>query len=424
MSTPASALVQDKDFIAAPIQEKIGYLSHIDPDFAKAHPDDQQRYIQHIVSPPPSQPTQFEKERAPENQRGFIGTVADKAAGAWQSMKSSADPTGGFPLSDRRAWIGMESHKPPMLEQAQRPLPKDLDNPLYRTATTLSPLVPFLNPEASERASNIGDIGAVAAEAAVPTAAALAPAATRGIGRATAPIVGKIGRSMYTPAGELTPGAEALAHPTKIGEYIARKVVPEPAEQVAKREMGITYEKRGEDLMRRGEEQTNIDTANEARLRGVESARQKELASTERLREQHARSMVPQKGISPRPSRGITMTAEMPERQAAIPRSIGTPTPGQELAVRQSEAPSIGGKGKIAEPGSPPPDFKATLVSYERPDLVKMVRDPQTPYANRVAAIRELRRNPGNVPKEVLDNLTRYMVEPGAKIKIYGGPTK
>ena len=44
---------------------------------------------------------------------------------------------------------------------------------IYRTATTLSPLVLFLNPEASEKASETGDTGAVAAEAAVPAVAAV-----------------------------------------------------------------------------------------------------------------------------------------------------------------------------------------------------------------------------------------------------------
>ncbi len=45
-----SSIVQDKDFIGAPMEKKIAYLSHIDQDFAKAKPDDQQRYIQHIFN--------------------------------------------------------------------------------------------------------------------------------------------------------------------------------------------------------------------------------------------------------------------------------------------------------------------------------------------------------------------------------------
>ena len=37
-----------------------------------------------------------------------------------------------------------------------------------------------------------------------------------------------IGERMYTPAGELTPGASAITHPTQLPEYIGRKLFPEP----------------------------------------------------------------------------------------------------------------------------------------------------------------------------------------------------
>jgi hypothetical protein len=69
-----------------------------------------------------------------------------------------------------------------------------------------------------------------------------------------------------------------------------------------------------------------------------------------------------------------------------------------------------------------PPPVNKTLVSYGREDLVKLVKDKNTPYTDRLAYIRELRRNPGPVPKDVIDDLSRYMTEPSARMRIYGGP--
>lgn len=55
-ASPFDALVQDKDFMAAPAHEKTLYLQEsfipkIDPDFAKATPEDQAAYMQEVVFP-------------------------------------------------------------------------------------------------------------------------------------------------------------------------------------------------------------------------------------------------------------------------------------------------------------------------------------------------------------------------------------
>ena len=82
-----------------------------------------------------------------------------------------------------------------------------------------------------------------------------------------------IGERMYTPAGELTPGASAITHPTQLPEYIGRKLFPEPEAQVARREMETGYEQKGSDLMRRGREQDVLDrrTTQESRRTAKEA---------------------------------------------------------------------------------------------------------------------------------------------------------
>jgi|ERR1700734_903678 len=93
MSSTAQVL-QDKDFLAAPIEDKIGYLSHVDPDFAQASKDDQTKYIEHLVAPPPSQPTQFEQQNTPAQG----SAISRLASGAWSGLKSML-PSSGTPES-------------------------------------------------------------------------------------------------------------------------------------------------------------------------------------------------------------------------------------------------------------------------------------------------------------------------------------
>src|SRR6266404_2968816 len=160
---------QDKDFLAASPKDQHAYLMATDPEYAKASPQDQQGYLIHVRN---AQPTAFERNQ--QNNRGFFGTLVDKAKGLLSP--SSTPPT----AEEIRKGPGGPSLPREMLRQATRPIPNlpgqesGLDRAIYRTATTLSPLVPGLNPEASEAASSRGDTGAVAAEAAIPAALTVA----------------------------------------------------------------------------------------------------------------------------------------------------------------------------------------------------------------------------------------------------------
>src|ERR1700691_719615 len=77
---------------------------------------------------------------------------------------------------------------------------------------------------------------------------------------------------------------------SKISPTLADTVFPDVDKQ---------YNARAESLMNRGEEQSKLDAAHESRLRETETARQKELAANERLKEQDARARMGRKVDEP-----------------------------------------------------------------------------------------------------------------------------
>lgn len=134
-------------------------------------------------------PTQFEKER--QSGKGFFGTFADKVGGMF-----NREPKSQGPLIPDRVDDPYVSGVKDLVQRSQRKLPPDLDTLSYRTAQTLGPRV-GISPEASERASDVGDAGAVAAEAAVPLATM---AATEGIARGIPAIRKGLAKAAYDPA--------------------------------------------------------------------------------------------------------------------------------------------------------------------------------------------------------------------------------
>jgi len=232
-----SNIGQDSGFRNASMADRIAYLSSIDSDFAKASPQDKAGYINHLLGN--DKPTQFEQER--NSGEGFWGTVGSKLSSAAKSIYQ--DPTGGRPLSDPKAWFDPSGFKfdpasSPIVRQATRPIPQDLPTDvlagrgtpgaqqvgraIYRTATTLSPLIPFLNPEASEQAAGRGDTGAVAAEAVVPAAAAVAPMAVRKGLQAVAP---RVSSALESSAAE---NYKDVLNPTKITtKYQTQQIMPQ-----------------------------------------------------------------------------------------------------------------------------------------------------------------------------------------------------
>jgi hypothetical protein len=63
--------LQDKDFLAAPITLQRQYLAHVDPDFAKAKPDEQQAYLNHLRGLPPPTTENNAVENASAKEGGF-----------------------------------------------------------------------------------------------------------------------------------------------------------------------------------------------------------------------------------------------------------------------------------------------------------------------------------------------------------------
>jgi len=207
-----------------------------------------------------------------------------------------------------------------------------------------------------------------------------------------------IASKMYTPAGEFTPGAKAVTSLKPMlgvtgdtGDYITRKLFPEPAENVAERSA----------------------IANQGKIDEMGAARNKEVADWERLREQDAQSRMrrpeadptelDQYGLPKNPanpdigplyskipstmpkigaSNPGLFSVERPEMEAAIPR-IGAPTPAQEFAQRQLLAqpqpeptPFSGVTEPVRQPaipraGSPTPaqDFLSRQPQAEAPPL-------------------------------------------------------
>jgi hypothetical protein len=278
-STPN--VLQDPDFMAAPLAEKFQYLSHVDQDFAKASPSDQQAYVQHILGGPAPTP-------APAQQQGQ-GFWANAIGGAKNVLRSLPWMAAGDPAAVAGQAISSAG------QMASDDVSRQLEgrSGLHRAAAPLAQmLVPGLNPAAMKQATSQGDTAGVLGQAAVPAALAASPLAAEGVYRGTGAVREGIGGSMYTPEGTLRPGAKILGqaagggigatigHATGVpegtlaGAYLGRgagpwflqKLFPEPGDAVAARETAAeaeatneTYEQRAQDVMRRGREQAAID---------------------------------------------------------------------------------------------------------------------------------------------------------------------
>jgi hypothetical protein len=306
-----AARLQDKDFQSANRVDQHRYVSSIDPDYAKASPEDQMAYLNRITGKPA--PTtannSVESKTNSSEPEGFWGaayndakwaveglgrTIVRPYTEAYEGYKHGGIAEGAARgLNALNTPLGEPISPSEILERNQRQKASAYGLP-YRVASGALGAAGIMNSKSMEDAAARGDAAGVLGHTVVPVATVASPLLGEGAAAARGALGDArlaIARNIYTPEGGLTPGANALMHPMKFPEYLGRKAFPEPPEQIARRQADEYYGQRGEDLMRRGEEQSTIDAANEQRLRDVESARQKELADTERLREQHARSL-------------------------------------------------------------------------------------------------------------------------------------
>lgn len=172
----------------------------------------------------------------------------------------------------------------------------------------------------------------------------------------------------------------------------------------------------------------------ESKMKDVETARQKELAANERLKNLDAQSKMTRQ-------RQQDLLDTKAAKNAPQPSPFGNATP-TNVSIGNLKLPEPGGTtsstgtvlqgnptpfvskftspepSKIVSPLSPAPPINKTLVSYDREILVHMARGGD------LNALRELIRNPGgiDVPNAVPNS--KFLMEENRPTEIYGGPKK
>jgi hypothetical protein len=209
-------------------------------------------------------------------------------------------------------------------------------------------------------------------------------------------IAGKV----YMPSGELSAWADALVHPTKIPETALRKIIPENPEVAMARTESQANELRAQDLMRRGKEQSALDSAaarESAKAAKAAAAATKQGAATPT-------------GLFPgaTPSNVPVGNAQLPQAQG-MPQGSATPF-GQPQMVSNFTPPgsSTPEPSRIVLPGSTPPNVKVTYQSYKREQLYEMAK------TGNIDAGLELLRNPKGFD---LPPNFKFLIEEGAKLQ-------
>lgn len=208
---------------------------------------------------------------------------------------------------------------------------------------------------------------------------------------------------------ELTKTARSILHPTELPENVLRKIVSPPDEvtQAMKAQAG---EAAASDL--------------EKQMSEVETARQKELAAQERLKNIDAQSRMTRE----RQQAALDAQAAKNAPKPAAPSPFGNATP-TNVSIGDLKLPEPGAvtsatgelpKGsptpfvskfteaepsRIVTPLSPAPAVGRTLVSYDRNLLVHMARGGD------LNALRELIRNPGGIDVKTAVPNSKYLLE-------------
>lgn len=384
---------QDQDFLTAAPHEQHAYLMATDADYAKASPQDQVAYLSH-VSPKLSQ-TQFEKDRpgkgislegsgraALDATKGFLGNM-------WEGAKKSFSVDTDFSPEHAAEQIHGMDAEGQQRQQQDEARKKAGYGWLYRAAAQAPAPV---NAASMEKHAERGEGGAILGEAGAGIGATIAPSAIR-VGRSA------IGASKALESVPTRSIGDVIEAPSKAPAYGLRKVFPEPAERVTAREGAATAEalekqmtevetarqkeladaeqlkqQDAESRMKRGREQTRLDTAHERRLSAAEAERQKELAANERLKTMHGNDLMRRDAEPPLPFAGASSTA--PESVGA---PIGLPTPKEQapfpmVQSASQEAESVGTK-IYPEPRDPlPGDRPGAMWTIPRKELPSAAR--------------------------------------------------
>lgn len=170
------------------------------------------------------------------------------------------------------------------------------------------------------------------------------------------------------------------------------------------------------------------------KLGEAEKSRMKELTDQGRIRQIEERETAKQK---PSPIGSVPVQPQLQGSNTLStgaggpspePATVKPMTPPQSMPIVKTKAqlaeeaaPTLGKGtpivpgGRIVDPNSPIPKVPVTFQSVPRETLVEMVRDPKTPYQDRINAIAELRRSPAGT--KLLQDVpgVRFMVEPDAE---------
>ena len=165
----------------------------------------------------------------------------------------------------------------------------------------------------------------------------------------------------YTPEGNLSPGVNALLHPTTIPEFLFRKFVPQPTEFPSQGTgaplpaSSEFYEQRGAQLAKRPDELTQA----------VREGRAAKLPTRVKIPS-------PPEAASPSPFQGMQSTS--PQSVSSLPPLAANPAaaPAQQPNVQMVSkfAPQ---KSLIQDPDSPPPNVRVTYQSVPQNDLLRLV---------------------------------------------------
>jgi hypothetical protein len=364
-----------------------------------------------------SQPTQFEKDRP-----GSGNLLEGAGTAAWEGIKgigkgivNSLDPTQGLSgaglsavgLNPRSGSASQRLNEIPIVGAA-REARSALQDPnsgfLDKVAAGPGALVGMSDESARGHAAR-GESGAIVGEAAAPIAMALSPVLSKAI-----PSRASVGMALRDEAGALKPAVRAtariagagLGHLSGIpgmgelggflaGPPLADALIPKRPFDIPTKGMSFGapfpqadefYANRGENLMRRGEQQDSLDR---------------------------------NQGLKPKPVdpfAGMTPT-DKPVGNAEVPsfRGPSAPPPTVEYANKYGSSSSRPTEGLIVRHDSPPPPRQVTYQSAAQPDLLKKVmsgdRDAIAEWDRR-----SLPRPPG----------VGFMVEPGAPNIPWGKP--
>lgn len=328
-----------------------------------------------------SGPTQFEQQRSPSAQRGFWGTLSDRA-GQFKDFLTGKDNTPGqgtYTGPDYSMASSGIIDKGNDIAQHDIARQKGGRSLGYRVAAGLGEATGVADPVSSERSADVGDSWGVVGNA---VADAAPVAVTEGM-RAIGPLRTRIGASKSLESVPTRTLGDVIEAPSKAPAYAVRKAFPEPAARVAERQpLQSTLEQRMKDI--EGARQTELSDRGKQEMQfGTEQAEPVEQAIDA---DTSARKAVPV-SQSPDQYRGPQRTGVgvpgSPQQEAGyqppVTRVPIRPKPSSPLTPEQVPGPDTAGKGNLLTPAAKRGDPRAAQETMRRGRQVMYVPAEEYP---------------------------------------------